>query len=269
MARRRNRTRKTRGRFRGLYRVVAVLVIAGAIFAACVVFFRIEDIRVEGEGRYTAQEIVLSSGLEPGDYLAFLDKTRITRKIRAELPYIERVSIRRILPDGVVIAVEESAVAAAVRTQDQWWLVNAAGKLLESVPAGQASAYPSVVGVELLSPTPGMPAMVTQEEENRWNCVLELLAALEERGERSKLNSLDCSSAGSFTARYDGRYTLLLPTTIEYAYVTRDRFRYFLALLQDALPQMAEGGQDLVDFTLWESTGRIYARHAPKEPEDA
>lgn len=258
--RRHNQRRKNRGRFRGLYKILSILLVLAAITAACIVFFRVQTVYVEGAGRYTQEEIIHASGLETGDYLALLDTGRIAHRLRAQLPYIERAQIRRILPDTVVITVEESTVAAALQNQDQWWLVNAAGKLLESVPPEQAQAYPALTGFTLLTPAAGLPAIVADEEINRWNCALELLSALEERGELSRLNALDCSLTGQFTARYDQKYTLLLPTTIEYQYVTRERFDYFLALLDEALPQVQEEGQDIIDFTQWETTGRIYAR---------
>lgn len=255
--RRHNRRRRARGRFRGLYRVLAVLLVLAAVTAACIVFFRIQTIRVEGAARYAEAEIVRASGLKTGDYLALMDPVRIQRQLRAQLPYIERVSVHRVLPDAVVITVEECAVAAALQDRDQWWLVNAAGKLLEAVP--QAQGCPVVTGVTLLTPAVGVPAIVSDQEENRWSCALELLSALEARGELTRLNSLDCGSTGVFTARYDGRYTLLLPTTIEYQYVTREQFDHFLSLLEQIRPQIEEG-QDVIDFTLWESTGKIFAR---------
>lgn len=259
--RRRHNRRRSRGAVNGVYRVVVVILALAAVTAGCIVFFRVRTIQVEGTARYTPEEVVEASGLAEGSYLALLDTMRMTRQIRAQLPYVERASVRRLLPDTVVITVEESAVSAAVRGQDQWWLVNGAGKLLEPVTAEQAAAHTVITGLELISPAPGLPAMVAEEEENRWNCAVALLSALEGRGDLSRLNSLDCSAAGQFSARYDGRYTLLLPTTVKYTPTTEENFLHFFTLLDQALPQLEQGGQNLVDFTLWESTGRIYARY--------
>jgi len=246
----------------GLYRVVAVLLALAAITAGCVVFFRVRTIRVEGSARYSPEEVIAASGLEEGSYLALLDTMRMTRQIRAQLPYVERASIRRQLPDTVVITVEESAVAAAIKSQNQWWLVNGAGKLLETATPEQAAGHTLLTGLELLSPEPGLPAMVAEEEASRWDCAMALFSTLEERGDLEKLNSLDCGSAGQFTAVYNARYTLLLPTTVGYEPTTEENFKHFFTLLDQALPQLEQGGQNLVDFTLWESTGRIYARYA-------
>lgn len=261
--RRRHNRRKKRGRMSGLYRVAAVVLAVAAIAAGCIVFFRVRTIQVEGAVRYTREEVIAASGLKEGSYLALLDTVTMTRQIRAQLPYVERAGVQRVLPDRVVITVEESAVAAAVKGQGQWWLVNGAGKLLEAVDDSGAAGHPQLTGIELLTPAPGMTAMVSEEEKNRWNSVLELLGALEARGELSKLSAVDCSTAGSFTVSYGGRFTLLFPTLVEYQRVTREQFEEFFTLLDQAMPQLEEGGQDLVDFTLWESTGRIYARYSP------
>lgn len=259
-ARRRHNRRRDRGRTGGLYRVVAVVLALAAITAGCIVFFRVRTIRVEGSVRYTPEEVIAASGLKEGSYLALLDTVTMTRQIRAQLPYVERSGVRRQLPDTVIITVEETSVAAAVESQGQWWLVNSAGKLLET--AEESGNHPQLTGIELLTPAPGMTAMVDQEEENRWNGALELMRALEDRGELSKLTAVDCSAAGSLTVQYGEGLTLLLPTLVEYQQVTRERFEYFLTLLDQAMPKLEEGGQNLVDFTLWESTGRIYARYS-------
>lgn len=260
--RRHNRRRKARGRFRGLYRLLSIFLILAAVTAACIVFFRVQTVRVEGCIRYTSQDVIRVSGIKAGDYLALLDQARISRQIRAELPYIERASVRRSLPDTVVITVEESLAAAALQFQDQWWLVNSAGKLLEPVTEARLGSYPVISGVELLTPAAGISAVVAEEDENRWGCALALLTALEERGELSKLNSLDCGEGTTFSVRYSEQYTLLLPTTIAYEPITAEQFRYFFSLLDGAMPELLESGRDLVDFTSWEATGRIFARHS-------
>lgn len=269
MARQRShsRTRRAGGRFRGLYQFLCALLVVGAVFAACIVFFRVHRIRVEGAHRYTEEEIIQASNIQEGDYLILLDKYRVQRRIRSQLPYVERVSPQRILPDTVVITVEETAAAAALQCQGRWWLVNSSGKILESVSQVQTAGYPVVTGVELLSPEAGMRALVSEEEQNRWTCALELLTALEQRQQLSRLNRLECS-AGSLTARYDETYTLLLPTTIEYTCVTSEQFSYFLSQLDMILDDLEKegGGQDLVDFTLWESTGKMYARQSGQRP---
>ena len=53
--RRHKRSVRRRGRFSGLYKVLSIMLAAGAIAAACIVFFRVNTMEVEGNVRYTAQ----------------------------------------------------------------------------------------------------------------------------------------------------------------------------------------------------------------------
>ena len=64
--RRHSRPSRRRGRFGGLYKALSVLMITAAIIVACVVFFRVNAIQVEGNVRYTPEEIIDASGIEWG-----------------------------------------------------------------------------------------------------------------------------------------------------------------------------------------------------------
>lgn len=102
-------------------------------------------------------------------------------------------------------------------------------------------------------------AVVAEEDSARWSSALDFLSTLDVRGDLSKLNALDCGTAGTFTVQYDGSYTLLLPTAF-----SKDESSYekILSLLDAAYPELEEGDQNVVDFTLWESTGKIFARRS-------
>ena len=74
MAARRNRRgrRRNRGRFGFLYKLLSFLLILAAIFAGCVVFFRVETVAVTGQSPYSQEEIIQASGVErPGRRIDF------------------------------------------------------------------------------------------------------------------------------------------------------------------------------------------------------
>ena len=97
------RKRRDRGRFGSLYKLLSLIIILVVVAAGSAVFFRVEEITVEGEGRYTADEIIAASGVEQGDDLFLIDRAGTAQKIYTALPYVESVSIHRSLPDGLVI----------------------------------------------------------------------------------------------------------------------------------------------------------------------
>ena len=195
MAQRRRRSqRRRRGRFSGLYRIFAILVAMVAVVAACVVFFRVNFVTVEGNFRYTEDEVIAVSGIVSGDNLIALSKGKIASTIRMQLPYVESVSIRRKLPDGVEITVRERVAVASVGSETGRWLISSQGKLLEE--ATDQPVLP-VVGLLAQSPYAGGNLQVVEEETATREHVLDLLVALEEQGMLEDSISLENKSMGS------------------------------------------------------------------------
>lgn len=54
-----------------------------------------------------------ASGLELGDNLLTVSRARVAGNIKAALPYVDQVSVGRVLPDTVVISVKESQLVFA------------------------------------------------------------------------------------------------------------------------------------------------------------
>ena len=192
--RHKSRPRRRRGRFGFAYKLLSVLLVIAAVVAACLVFFRINQVTVTGNARYTAEEIADVSGIRTGDNLIALSKSKIAARIRTRLPYVQSVSIRRALPDTVILTVTEHTAAAAVSDGANWWYISAQGKLLETVSSpGQII---QITGLTAVEPELGGKLTVSEEYENRLTYVLSLLSALDSRGMLADCTALDCSSAG-------------------------------------------------------------------------
>ena len=89
MSRRNDRGRKrrrNRGRFGPLFKLLCVAALLVALTAGATVFFRVEHIIVDGNARYTQEEVVAASGIQLGDNLYGLNKLKIDSGIRAALP---------------------------------------------------------------------------------------------------------------------------------------------------------------------------------------
>lgn len=113
--------------------LIMAAVVAAVIFGVAI-FFKINTIEVQGNSIYSAEEIKRVSGIQKGDNLFTLNKEAAAGSIRANLPYVETVSVIRFLPDRVVIEVGESDAAFAIATNvNTVWLINSVGKALEQV----------------------------------------------------------------------------------------------------------------------------------------
>ena len=247
--RRHARSRRRRGRFSGLYKALSILLVAAAVAVACVVFFRVNDLEVSGNARYTAEEIIEASGIEPGDNLIALSRSRVSVSICTRLPYVQNVNIRKVLPDRVELRVSERVAAAAVGSVEGRWLISAQGKLLEKDTG--AVRVVTVNGLTAVAPYPGGMIQVAEGEETTLSYVKELLTQLESHGWLGECTLLDCSAAASMLLEY-GIYHVKLPRGGDY--------NYCLSLTESALASgsIPEGVGGLLDLTVVE--GKVYYR---------
>lgn len=236
--RRHHSRRRRRGRFSGLYRFLAVLAVIAAVAAACVIFFRINAVTVQGNSRYTAEEVIEASGIVSGDNLIAISKGQVASAIRTQLPYVESVSIKRRLPDTVELTVRERVAVASVDSAGGRWLISSQGKLLE--PAAAQSVI-TVVGLKAQGPYAGGNLTVAEEDENTLEHVLALLTALEDKGMLSGCDTLDCTSVSYMTLTWD-IYTIKFPRGGDYAYMLR---LIDSALAHESMPQNEPGTFDL------------------------
>lgn len=237
------RKRRRRGRFGFLYKLLSVVLIAAALLAGSVVFFRVDEVVVTGNQRYTAEEVTAASDIGRGDNLFLLKRQQIASQIRRQLPYVDEVSVRLHLPDTVTITVNESGAVAAIECEGTRWLLNYRGKVLE--PASEEDETAPIVGLTALAPASGSPLSVPQEEQGKLDSLLDLMEALKEAGLIDKASGFDVTMESRITFRYDGRYTVVLPMTTDFEKKMR-------ALLQ-VVESEHIGETGTIDFTIEEA----------------
>ena len=217
-ARNKRRRYKRRGRFGFLYKMLAVIALAAAIFVGATVFFRVEEVVVTGNVRYRTQEVIDASEIVQGDNLFGLNKFEKARLIRKRLPYVEAVNIRRDLPATLRITVTECRAAAQVAGEDGQWLISRTGKVLERA-AQTVSNVITVEGVNAVQPEAGSTLVVREGQQLRTTGLLALLSQLEENDMLDRVANIDVSSDARILMSLDDRFTVKLPVGGDYAYL--------------------------------------------------
>ena len=258
------RSRRNRGRFSFLFKLLAIVAIGAALTVGATVFFKVEQVVVEGNQRYTAQEVDNASGIQIGDNLFRLNKHQIKSDILQTLPYVEGVNIVRRLPSTIAITVHEwDAVARIAYTplpesavteqtaegegtvqmetakENEVWLISVGGKLLEVSPEDSQAIL--VSGLTALAPKAGTMLAVPQEQQDKLNGLLALLGALEERGTISFVTEIDLTAAAQVRMRYDNRFWVKMPVNGD--------FTYFLRALEAVVEQRGPGEKGTMDLT--------------------
>ena len=212
------RRRRNRGRFGLLYKLFSLLIILVVTAAGCAVFFRVETVTVAGEQRYTSEDVIKASGIEQGDNLFLLNRPGIARRIQVSLPYVEQVSIQRVLPDGVLISVTECLPAAVVQGEDRqsWWIINTGGKILEQTASGDVQGAARISGITAFAPAAGTRLAAGDENAGRLERLLELMGALERQEMMDKVRSISLEDDSEILVNYDNWIVLEIDTSSDF-----------------------------------------------------
>ena len=218
---RKHQRKHRRFRFTKLYGVISALIILAAIIGGCIVFFKVDQINVTGNERYTAEQIIDAAGVQQGDNMYLFNKFRVIDQMKAKLTYVDDVTIRRKLPNTLNITVDEYTVAAAVQdgADSQWWLISSDGRLLERADSpGDAL---QVTGLTLSAPSEGTDLAVGEEQHLQQQAMVALLSALEKREMLGDAQSLDLSGGSVAIMMYDNRLTVKMNLSSDFDYNVR------------------------------------------------
>lgn len=217
MARRKHtKRRRGRGSYGFLYKLLSVFVICAAIIAAMTLFFRVDNIVVSGQKRYTAEEIQAACGVELGANMYLLNKYDLRQNIWNQLPYIEDIRINRKLPDTLLIEVRESGRPFALVQDGSAWLISGSGKIVEQLPEEEAGLYGRITGCQLLAPSVGTSLALATEYASQQSSLLALLRALDDAGLTENADAISLDELSYLKMDYIGRFTVRMDYGADY-----------------------------------------------------
>lgn len=257
-------------------RLVVQLLTVAAVVAAFViglsVFFKVENIRVSGAEVYTPWAVKEASGIKEGDSLLTFSRTRAGAQIKTNLPYVKDVSFGIRLPDTVNIIIREEDVVYAIKDQDeQWWLMNSQGRVVDQAKKGEASNYTQILGVALehpmrdqmavaveariVAPNPEPDPTAETEEPvvpvstvsgaQKLDIALQIVKALEDNDIVGEAASVNVSQTQGIVLWYGTRYQVNLGDS--------SNLEYKIACMNSAILTMQDYDSGILDcsFTVW------------------
>ena len=129
--------------------------------------------------------VIEASGLKTGGNL-FLTKTdKAIEKIEELFPYARSVSIKRRLPDTLVIEIDEAVPVAYIEHGGSYWLISHEGKLLEAVDASALQGF-AITGCALSAPGEGKNINGAGSDSSA-KSVVKLMEALQKSAELNEV----------------------------------------------------------------------------------
>lgn len=234
----RERSPRSRGFLAKLLTLVAI--VAAAVFGVTV-FFQVNTFEIHGVENYSEDAVIIASGIELGQSILLVDKSKVASRINTRLPYVQSVQIKRRLPGTVVITVTEGKAAASVRSEyDEYWLIDDKGKLMEQVNEDRAASVTQISGVSALLPVAGDQIRLSQEDQQRLDVALELLQQLERYDLAEQIVSIDVTQLYNIVMYYTDQFEIQLGSTEELDYKIK-----YLAYALESL----DGKSGLIDLT--------------------
>ena len=159
------------------YILAAAVIITVLIILSNTVLFSCSSIEVTGNSRYTAQQIVMQSGLETGQNLLHIDASAAANRISAAFPYIDMVEVQKSFPTKINIVVQEA---------EKWYQVSSGGvnaaisRLGRIVELGSTEGLTVVEGYEPEDLVPGK--ILSSKDNGKTQIPAQILEAAEAEG---------------------------------------------------------------------------------------
>lgn len=224
-------------------KVIVMLAVVAAIVLGVAIFFRVNQIQVQGNRIYSEEQVVKISGVETGDNLLTMNRAAVAGNIYANLPYVQTVSVGRVLPDTIVIKVQESEIAGLAKsdTGSQWY-INAQGRVLGSSLEDFDGQVIELTGFTLVAPAPGSDAVASEGMEENMQAALSVLAEMEGTGLIGLTTSINSEKSFDILLLCADRYEVRLGGS--------DQMEYKIWCLQEVVDRLDDYQTGIIDLTM-------------------
>ena len=204
---------------RKMKRVLFYMVTIVILFAVCcvlslTVFFKIDNIEVQGKTRYDKNDIIASCLINKGDNLILCSTGGGEDKIKKDFPYIEEVDIQKKLFNTIIINVTEAKPTSVIESKGQFVVLSKTGKIIE-IDKEKKYSVPTVLGAELKSVK--LSSTVEYKDKNVKGYVDDILDAVKETGIKN-IETVDISNLSKITLIRKNGFKIIIGTPENVAY---------------------------------------------------
>lgn len=176
ISRRKLESERKRKRFRTRFYVLTsslIILIVGFLFSISGVF-TVDSIEVEGNSRYTAEEIINMAHAVPGRNIIYESGSKDMTEYLENNPYIKKASVRRKLPSTLVIRVTERQEMVAFKYDDEYLVMDETGVLLRKSRNEPKTTIAEGIVVNRIK----LGQKIGAEDEDRLGKTLDLVSAM-------------------------------------------------------------------------------------------
>lgn len=183
--------------------IAALITLAVMCFT---VFFPIKRISVSGSQIYSKAEIIKASGLSTKDNLFVVSEEKLEQNIRKKLPYIDSVSLKRNLPDAVVLTITDAKEYSCIEVAQKYYIISQSGYVLKEQSESPKNVFKII--------TSGAKCEIGKMIEYKNQAESELVVTLIELLENKNINidTIDVSNILSLTIIVEDNFIVKIGT---------------------------------------------------------
>ncbi len=234
--------------FRRINYILLSIVLCFVFVIVCMaLFLKIDNIKVVGNERYTAEQIVESSGIEVGQNLYAINKKTSKDLIMSDYPYINEVVIRRTLPSTLTFRITEEIPIYYTEICGEYFVLSSTLRVLEQSKENPNIDRENKLVLLLLSDVKS--AIVGQEIQFTKQLAFDYISAfienVTEHEIASDLTEIDISSKYNIYVTYQDRFRIYLGDNSE----TEMKLTFSKLMINEFKPEQS-GTVDAHDITV-------------------
>lgn len=187
--------------------ILAVILIVAAVFVF--IFFRINDVSITGSTKYTEQELYGALKLSGVSNL-FLTRTgTLESRLRKAYPSLETVTIKKQLPDKLIITVTDGEGEYYIKMGGQYYSVTGDLKVIE-ISDGQPENCTELKTCDIAKAVLG--DKIQFKTETHYNYLCRLLSDIKDHSIKEHIKCVDMSEKFDVKLKYDDRFIIKIGT---------------------------------------------------------
>lgn len=174
---------------------VTIVILLGICTAlSFTVFFKIDQITVQGKTRYNSDEIIAASEINTGDNLLLCNTSPGCDKIKDKFPYIENVSIEKHLFNQINIKVTEAKPTSIIESDGKYIVLGKSGKIIE-INDKKLYDVPAVLGAKLENVR--LSSTIKYKDSNLKKYLDRVIEAIDTNGLKDSIITVDISNTSN------------------------------------------------------------------------
>lgn len=209
---------KTKRLRRRVFYIALFLSLVLVFTAICFgVFFKIKTVEVEGESRYSNEQIIEALSVEYGDNLYSFSTSEKEAELSLSLPYLNKVIIERSLPSTLIIHIEEKKPDMYVEISGQKYLLTDDMQILEYT--SDTSKLYGLLKLRMNPETVGrciVGEKLVFADERTGDVISQAFADIRAAGVTARVSYIDANNRFGIYIGLDGKYDVYMGDVNEF-----------------------------------------------------